>query len=227
MTKDEARTLFMDYLYGELDTEQAQKLELFINKHDDLKQEFEELTETRSILSHLPVQSPAEQFVIMESEKETSSSNSGWWSKLQSFLIPQSGFGRAGFAIATFVFLFFVMGAFTNMNLSMGDGGFSITFGEQPPVQTGYTAAQVEMIITQVQQENAQLINEYVLASQEQQELQFQQTLAAFANYIDDQRESDIELFNYSLSSLEETTYNRFRQTDQVLGEIIQTVNTN
>tara|TARA_R110000868_G_scaffold408293_7_gene691057 strand:+ start:5736 stop:6419 length:684 start_codon:yes stop_codon:yes gene_type:complete len=227
MTKDDARTLFMDYLYGELDAEQIRSLETFINKHDDLKQEFEELKETRSLLQHLPVQSPAEQLVIMEPETESTPAAKSLWSNLSSLLLPQSGFGRTGFAIASFIFLFFLMGAFTDMNISVSDDGFKMTFGDPSPVQTGYTAAQVEMIINQVQQENAQLINEYVLASQEQQELQFQQTLATFANYIDDQRESDIELFNYSLSSLEETTYNRFRQTDQVLGEIIQTVSTN
>ena len=227
MTKDNARTLFMDYLYGELDAEQTRELELFISKHEDLKKEFEELTETRSLLQHLPVQSPAEQLVIMEPEKETAATLESWWSKLSSLFLPQSGFGRTGFAMVTFVFLFFVMGALTDMNISVEDGGFKMTFGEQPPVQSGYTAAQVEMIINQVQQENAQMINEYILAAQEQQETQFKQTLSTFAEYLDNQRESDLQLFNYSLTSLEETTYNRFRQTDQVLGEIIQTVSTN
>lgn len=227
MTKDEARTLFMDYLYGELDADQTRKLELFINQHEDLKQEFDALTETRSLLQHLPVQSPQEQLVIMAAEKESSSPKESFWTKLSTLFIPQSGFGRAGFAMATFVFLFFVMGAFTNMNLSTGNSGFSITFGEQPPVQTGYTAAQVEMIINQVQQENAQMISDYILVAQEQQDVQFQQTLSTFAQYLDTRRESDLELFNYSLTSLEENTYNRFRQTDQVLGEIIQTVSTN
>lgn len=227
MTKDDARNLFMDCLYGELDAEQTRNLELFISKHEDLKQEFEELSGTRSLLQHLPVQSPVEQLVIMEHEKESAKTSGNWWSTLTSLLLPQSNFGRTGFAMATFVFLFFMMGAFTNMNFSVGDGGVNLTFGEVAPVQTGYTASQVEMIINQVQQENAQLINEYVLAAQEQQEVQFQQTLSTFAQYFDDQRESDLELFNYSLTSLEETTYNRFQQTDQVLGEIIQTVSTN
>lgn len=227
MTKEDARNLFMDYLYGELDTEQTKKLEVFLDKHEDLKQEFEALTETRSLLQHLPVQNPAEQLVIMEPEKEPFAKETNWWNALQSFLIPQSRFARTSFTMAIFVFLFFVMGAFTNMNFSMGENGFSLAFGEQSPIQTGYTAAQVEMIINQVQQENAEIINEYVLAAQEQQDLQFQQTLSTFATYLDNQRESDLELFNYSLTSLEETTYNRFRQTDQVLGEIIQTVSTN
>ncbi|MBO6523101.1 MAG: hypothetical protein JJ971_04685 [Balneolaceae bacterium] len=226
MTREEAQILLMDYMYGELDEQQSRELELFLETDNELKQEFEALTQTRSMLQHLPVKSPAEQLIIMEPDKEASTSES-WWHRVSSLLIPQSGFGRTGFAITAFVFLFFVMGAFTDMNISAGDGGFKMTFGEQPPVQTGYTAAQVEMIINQVQQENAEMINEYVLAAQEQQEAQFEQTLSTFAQYLDNRRESDLELFNYSLTSLEETTYDRFRQTDQVLGEIIQTVSTN
>ena len=44
---------------------------------------------------------------------------------------------------------------------------------------------------------------------------------------MDDQRTSDLELIDYSLANFEETTYNRFVQTDAVLSEIIQTVSTN
>lgn len=227
MTKEEARNLMMDYMFDELDEARRHEFEAYISKHTDLKQELEELTGTRSLLQHLPVESPAEQLVIMEPEKETSSPSESIWSRLSNLLIPQNAFAKSAFGIATFVFLFFVMGAFTDMNISVGDNGFSMTFGEQPPAQTGYTAAQVEMLITQVQQENAEIIEEYVLAAQEQQELQFQQTLATFAEYMDEQRENDLELMNYSLTSLEENTYNRFQQTDQVLGEIIQTVSTN
>jgi hypothetical protein len=226
MTKEEARNLMMDYMYEELDDAQRHEFEQYISQHADLQQELEELTGTRSLLQHLPVESPDEQLVIMEPNK-TNTETVSFWSKLSAFLIPQNAFARTAFGIATFVFLFFVLGAFTNMNLSLGNDGFSMTFGEQPPVQTGYSAAQVEMLINQVQQENSELIQEYVLAAQEQQELQFQQTLATFADYMDEQRENDLELINYGLTSLEETTYNRFQQTDQVLGEIIQTVSTN
>ena len=227
MTKEEARILFMDYMYGELSAEQAQELELFVSRHEDLKQELEELTQTKSLLQHLPVQSPTEQLVIMEPEKAVPINHTSWWSRISEFLTPSSGFARTGFAMATFVVLFFAMGSLTHMNISMGDNGFSLTFGEQAPAQTGYTAAQVELIINQVQQENAQLINDYVQSAQEQQELQFQKTLATFMDYIDDQRAEDLQYINYGLASLEENTYNRFRQTDQVLGEIIQTVSTN
>jgi len=226
MTKDEARELFIDYMYGGLDIETQQKLETFIGKHPELKEELDGLMETRQVLQEMPVESPKEQIVIMEPSTAYSSFRN-WWENMLSYLTPRSGFGRFGVAIASFVFLFILTGSLTNMNLNMQDGDFSISFGEQAPAQVGYSAAQVEMIINQVQAENAELVSQIVEAAQEQQEVQFEQTLASFAAYLDDQRTSDLELIDFSLTNLEETTYNRFVQTDQVLGEIIQTVSLN
>lgn len=226
MTKEEARELFIDYMYGGLDIDTQQQLEAFVQQHPDLKDELDGMMETRQVLQQMPVESPTEQFVMMEPEAVKSSFRvaiENFWAALS----PKSGFGRAGFAIASFVFLFIITGSLTNLNFSMQDGEIFLRFGEQPPAQVGYSAAQVEMIINQVQAENAELVAEIVQAAQEQQESQFQQTLESFASYLDEQRTSDLELIDYSLANLQETTYNRFVQTDQVLGEIIETVSYN
>ena len=226
MTKEEARELFIDYMYGGLDIDTQQQLEAFVQQHPDLKDELDGLMETRQVLQQMPVESPTEQFVMMDPAVAKSSFRSSF-EKLWTALSPKSGFGRAGFAVASFVFLFIITGSLTNLNFSMQDGEIFLRFGEQPPAQVGYSAAQVEMIINQVQAENAELVAEIVQAAQEQQESQFQQTLASFASYLDEQRTSDLELIDYSLANLQETTYNRFVQTDQVLGEIIETVSYN
>lgn len=226
MTKDEARELFIDYMYGGLDIDTQQKLEAFVSEHPDLRDELDGLMETRQVLQQMPVENPKEQIVIMEPSSAYSSFRN-WVENVLSFLTPRSGFGRFGVAIASFVFLFIITGSLTDMNLQMQGGEFSISFGEQTPEQIGYTSAQVEMLINQVQNENAALVAQIVEAAQEQQEEQFELTLASFAEYLDEQRTSDLQLIDYSLTSLEETTYNRFIQTDQVLGEIIETVSLN
>jgi D-mannonate dehydratase len=226
MTKDEARELFIDYMYGGLDIDKQQQLEAFVKQHPDLKDELDGMMETRQVLQQMPVESPTEQFVMMDPAVAKRSFRSSF-EKLWAALSPTSGFGRFGVAVASFVFLFIITGSLTNLNFSMQDGEVSLRFGEQSPAQVGYSAAQVEMIINQVQAENAELVAEIVQAAQEQQESQFQQTLASFASYLDEQRASDLELIDYSLSNLQETTYNRFVQTDQVLGEIIETVSYN
>ncbi len=226
MTKDEARELFIDYMYGGLDIDTQQKLEAFVGEHPDLKEELDGLMETRQVLQQMPVENPKEQIVIMEPSSAYSSFRN-WMENVLSYLTPRSGFGRFGVAMASFVFLFIITGSLTDMNLQMDDGKFSISFGEQTTAPVGYSVAQVEMLINQVQAENAALVAGIVEAAQEQQESQFELTLASFAEYLDEQRTSDLQLIDYSLTNLEETTYNRFVQTDQVLGEIIETVSLN
>ncbi len=226
MTKDKARELFIDYMYGGLDIDTQNQLEAFVQQHPDLKEELDGMMETRQMLQQMPVESPTEQFVMMDPASAKSSFRN-MLENLWSALKPTSGFGRFGVAVASFVFLFIITGSLTNLNFSMQDGEISLRFGEQPPAQIGYTAAQVELLINQVQAENAELMADFVQAAQEQQEAQFQQTLASFASYLEEQRNSDLELIDYSLANLQETTYNRFVQTDQVLGEIIETVSLN
>ena len=226
MTKEQARDLFIDYMYGELDLDMQKKLEAMLDQHPDLKAELDGLMETREVLVHLPVQEPKEQFVLLEPEQPEPESKR-WINTLLDFLKPQSGVGRFGIAMASFAFLFLALGSISNMNMSVKDGNFELSFGEQVNTPTGYSAAQVEMLISQVRQENAELVSQMVLAAQEQQELQFEQTLASFAEYLDDQRATDLELIDYSFANFQETTYDRFVQTDAVLSEIIQTVSTN
>ena len=226
MTKNEARKLFIDYMYNELDIDTQQKLEYCIEKHPELKEELHGLMETKQLLKHMPVEDPKEQIVIME-PSSTYSSFTNWWENILSLLMPRSAFARFGITLASFAFLFIIAGSLTNMNIQFQEGNFSISFGEQPPQQMGYNADQVELLINQVQAENAQLVAEIVQTAQEQQEFQFQQTLESFAEYLDEQRNTDLQLIDYSLTSLEENTYNRFSQTDQVLGEIIETVSLN
>lgn len=226
MTKEQARDLFIDYMYDELDSDLKNQLEAMLDQHPDLKAELDGLTETRQVLAHLPVQEPKEQFVMMEPDQSESTSTN-WWAGILDFVKPQSGFGRFGVAMASFAFLFLALGSLTDMNMSFKEGNFELSFGEQTNAPQGYSAAQVEMLINQVRQENAELVSQMVLAAQEEQELQFQETLANFADYLDDQRSSDMEMIDYSLTNFQETTYNRFVQTDAVLSEIIQTVSTN
>lgn len=221
MTKEDARLLFMDYMYGELDPNQEQKLLSYISQHDDLQQELEELTEAKSLLQHLPVESPKEQLVIMEPETNTTTH---WWKGLLSSLIPTSTFARTSFGLVASVFLFVILAASTDLNVSLNDNGFNLAFGEPQTVQQGFSPEQVQLIVDQVQRQNAQMVNQIVTDAQVQQNLLLDETLEGFANYLEDQRNYDLQQITRGITSLEQNTFNRFRQTDQVLGELIQTV---
>ena len=66
MTKDEARELFIDFMYSELDIDTQQKLELAILQYPDLKKEFDGLIETRKVLQQMPVENPEGRIMMME-----------------------------------------------------------------------------------------------------------------------------------------------------------------
>lgn len=221
MNKEQARLLLMDYMYGELDETKKSELLDFINQYDDLKQEFEELTETRSFLHHLPVQDPAEQLVIME---PTKNSSKGFWQSILSALTPRNAFAQAGFGVAVLAFVFIVTGALTGLNMSYSDSGIQLGFGEIPTTEKTFSAAQVEQIVQQIQRDNVALVQQVVADAQEQQNIQLEETFASFASYLESQRTNDLRLISSGLEDLKENTFTRFRENEQVLGEIIQTV---
>lgn len=224
MNKETARSLFMDYLYDELEQDQRKELETYLSQNPELKKELDELGSVRSMLQHLPVQDPAEQIVMVEPNQ---SGFQDWWNELIENWIPKNGFVRAGFAMTSLLILFVVMGAFTNMNVSFNDNGFELAFGEkQEIVQQGFTVEQVDYLLQQMREENALMVSEAVQAVQRSQDEKLEQTLINFADYVEEQRRSDLRMISSGLTSMEETYYDRFRQTDQVLGELIQTVST-
>jgi hypothetical protein len=224
MNKETARSLFMDYLYDELEPETRKELEQFLENNSDLQKELDELGSVRNMLQHLPVQDPAEQLILVEPDTAGFQS---WWNELFESWIPRNGFARAGLTMTSLLILFVVMGAFTNMNISINDNGFNLAFGEtKEPVQSGFTPEQVDYLLQQVKEENALMITEAVQALQESQDEKLEQTLFNFADYMEEQRRVDLQLISSGLNNMEEVYYDRFRQTDQVLGELIQTVST-
>ncbi len=113
------------------------------------------------------------------------------------------------------------------MNISLNDSGFELAFGEkQEIVQQGFTAEQVDYLLQQMREENALMVSEAVQAVQQSQDEKLEQTLINFANYVEQQRIDDLQFISSGINNMEEVYYDRFRQTDQVLGELIQTVST-
>ena len=159
MNKEEARLLLMDYMYGELDEVKKSELLAFINQHEDLKQEFEELTDTQSFLHHLPVQEPAEQLVIMEPSQ---TSSEGFWQNILTALIPRNAFAQGSFGVAVLAFVFIVTGAITGLNVSYTDSGMQLGFGEIPVAEKTFSATQVEQIVQQIQRDNVALVQQVV-----------------------------------------------------------------
>lgn len=221
MNKEEARLKLMDYIYGELSEAEEKEFLAFVAQHNDLQQELNELTDTQSILTYLPVQDPAEQLVLMEPKKKGTPS---FWSQLSAFLIPQHTFARTAWGVATVAFVFIVTGAITGLNISFTDAGMQLGFGNNQSTEKTFSATQVEQIVQQIQRDNVALVKQVVADAQELQNQQLDETFATFANYLEKQRTNDLTLISSGLEDLKENTFTRFQQNEQVLGEIIQTV---
>ncbi len=222
MNKEEARLLIMDYMYGELSDAKEKELLSFIAKHDDLKQEFEELTNTKSVLKHLPVQDPEEQLVIME--PTSTQQKESFWSRFADALIPKNLFAQTSFGIAVLALVLMVTGALTGLNVSYTDSSVQLGFGEAPASEKTFSASQVEQIVQQIQRDNVALVEQVVADAQARQNDQLEETFASFASYLENQRTNDLQLISSGLEDLKENTFTRFQQNEQVLGEIIQTV---
>lgn len=222
MDKETARLLFMDYMYDELDPGRRTELEQYLDQHPDLREELNELGTVRSMLTHLKAEEPAEQLLMLEPDNNSAATqrSNGFTGNILSL----NQYVKATLATAAMILLFFSAGALTDLNFSIGGDGFKLSFGPQQEVQEGISPEQVQLMLDEVKRENAVLMADLLEASRQQQEEQFQRTLGTFADYINEQRYSDLQLLSSGISSLEETYYDRFRQTDQVLGEIIQTV---
>lgn len=219
MNKEIARSLLMEYLYDELDASQKKEFEKALLAHPELQVELNELSDVRSVLSHLPVESPEEKItVVAASQKKT-------WADARELLLPTGRLAKAGLALAACLVLFAIVGAFTKMSFTFNESGFQISFGEpiQATTQT-FDPAQLEELVSRIQEENTLMMAEYVKAAQQLQNEKIEESFASFAEYVEHQRTSDLKLISSDLTSLEETYYNRYRQTNQVLGEIIQTV---
>ncbi len=222
MNHEEARLLYMDYLFDEISDEERTKLENYLDQHPELKNELEGLSDTSDILNHMPVDEPTEKLIIVSSKAEEEAKPVKVW-YMNRFVQTFSG-------VAAAIVILFMGAAITQPNISIGDEGFSMAFGTpevvNEPVQSEptFTADQVQSIIQQVQADNAQRMTELVSALQTDQQAQFSQSLNEFANFLNDQRNQDLQLISLGFDRLEESTYNKFRQTDEVIGELIQSV---
>lgn len=227
MTHEEARILMMDALYDELTGPEMQRLQQYLNEHPELREEFEAFGTTRQILSELPAEEPAGRFVMVEPGQ---SALHRWWNEFIDSLIFRSRMAKAALALSALMLVFFAAAGLSEMNINYSDDGFRMAFGSEPltppPVQQGISPEQVQYMLDEMRAENARMISAAVEEATSQQAGEFRQTLLDFASYMEQQRNTDLRLISSGLNSLEEDYNTRYRQTNRMLGEIIQTVQT-
>ena len=88
------------------------------------------------------------------------------------------------------------------------------------------TEAQMNQLMAALSDENLRLIENAFQAASEQQQRQLQESLANFARYLDHIRAEDTELVLASIEELDRKADVKFRETDQAIDALLETVQT-
>ncbi|HKK45587.1 MAG TPA: hypothetical protein VJ964_08700 [Balneolaceae bacterium] len=211
-----ARSLFMDYLYNEISEEEKLNLESYLEDHPKLKNELDQLRKTRSLLQKMPEVDPAKKLLVMEPRKR---SFSQWWHEAGN-LLPRSFFGKASFAVAACLILLLIVGSLTKFHIETSSNGIAISMGYSPTVNNGISAQQASALVKQIHRENAAMLSKYARQIDQQNKEQLKQVV----NYFDQKRMQDLQLVDQTLDELQQNTNYKLHQTNQYLGQVLQTV---
>lgn len=139
-------SMLMAYLYGELSEEEREKVEAYLSEHEEARTTLEALRETQSILGKVKdreVDVPS--FVFDETDKVVVSTTT------------LSMFWQRSLAIAASLALLILIGYVTRMNVSIGNQGMQLSFGDAPSQPTVDQEQLQEMIRQAVAEKNQSL----------------------------------------------------------------------
>lgn len=202
----------MAYLYDELTDNEKKKIEAYLAENEDARRELEELRDARTILSKMNDREVAvPSFVFDESPKVVAMNKGGFFS-----------FWRNSMAIAASISIIILVGFLTKVNLSWGDDGMQLSFGNQPTEQSGYTEADVQRMIQSAIAENNQLVNNKL----ESVEQGMKQLVSNTPTPTIEQKQIDAYMEEWRIQSietlaglLESSELSQKEYTDQVLRE--------
>ncbi len=131
---------WMDYLYGEQDEAQKEKMQRYLLEHPQAQQQLQQMKEVLGILNHVEDKEVIAPPVFMDNERPMGS----FW-KSTAF--------RTVLSIAASFLLLIVAGKFLGTEVSFGKGELRISFGgAQPPAVVEQPVANSSLTTDQVQQ---------------------------------------------------------------------------
>lgn len=214
-----ARSLFMDYLYDEISAEDKTRLKTYLDDNPHLQKELEKLQQTRNLLQQLPASEPDRKLLVMEPRKR---SFGQWWDEARN-LLPQSTWGKTGFAIAASLLFLLLIGSVAKVHIASTETGYSLSLGYQPVVNEGLSARQAEALITQIRSENAAMLDKYAQELHQQNSDQLQQLI----RYVDQQRMQDLQLIDQNLNRFQQANNYRWQEANRFFGEVLQNISLN
>lgn len=204
----------ISYIYDELSSEEHAKVEAYLSGSEEARKELEELRATLSTLGQLKdkeVDVPT--FTFNQSSRVVVAEN------------PTINFWKKSMAIAASIALLIFVGYLTKFNVSVGEQGFQLAFGNQGE---GYSQEEVKSMITEAISENNNELNRKLANSEEgirnyvadkNQSLQTRliQQVSDHPQSVSDLENEKQQYLAYLKQLIEESEIMQKRYTDQVL----------
>jgi len=212
-----ARSLFMDYLYEEINPDDRRKLEHYFENNPEIQKEFNEFRQVRAMLQHAPPVESPKQMMMVEPNRHTFRQ---WWNRVRA-LWPETIWGRTGFAAAAVGLLLFIISSFVQMQIDVDDAGFSISLGRQLQPEQVVTPQQLEMIMDEIRAENAAMMEQVVTGLQQENRRQLQEVV----HYLEQERTKDIQAIKTYIEQYQQVNNTRWQQADEYLNQLYYSIN--
>ncbi|OJJ14981.1 hypothetical protein BKI52_41240 [marine bacterium AO1-C] len=92
---------------------------------------------------------------------------------------------------------------------------------------SGFTVTEMQMMLDNLKKENLKTMVELIRLSNKDQKDYVGRAIADYANFLDDQRDSDLKNINRTISNLDNRTKSQQLQSDRLLARVIERVNQN
>jgi hypothetical protein len=214
----------IDYLYGELSDKESQEFEQHIITCSTCQKELAELKNTHNLLQKSLVPLPDSLFI---GNKNPYNRFQNWWRNI-AFILPDSIMGRLSLGAAVFLIIFMFIGSLTKLQIQYSNDHFSISMGSDQPIQTvAMTQAQKKALVAQLQNENYKILNAWLQNEQQKQLNQIKKIMTDYSYALQEQQNENFHQIGQELNTFYKHTNRRFMQTNNVLSDIIQTVQYN
>ena len=214
----------IDYLNGLMSDSDRTDIELAMKQDESLRMEINELVLMRTKLADTSNVNPPSinpESIIRRSKKD--------WRK--------TAYQTVRYA-AMFLITLIVIGSLSNINIQYDDSGMQLSMSvwpEQPPTvietiqgeRDDSVSPETIALLQEFQKQQAQLVADIIEKDRADQRQQIQELFSEYATMIENRRMIDMELIQYELDNIAQRTDTRQKQTDLVLGSLLESISLN
>lgn len=200
-------------LWGELSESEREEVLKHLSSCESCRNEWKELKAVEAVMADVGEENPPSDLVFLENPHKPGIIDKIWrWITAPG--VPQWGFAAAVVMIAL---------AIAKPSVSIGDGGFSLTFAGRIPAQSIYTQAELDAKLELQKAETLKLVADAMELASDEQRRDFTLTFAAFARDLEKQRQEDITWMQTGMTNIQRSSQTDIMRTNRVVEDLIKT----